>query len=117
MSTCKHCGRQFEPKVPYAQLCFPCWRAKKDAPKADTSVGALTLRAIKSELALSMAKDEIERLKGIITECNRRAREARPEAIPGDMLRLLLQLVHPDKHDGSQASNRATTWLLQQRAR
>ena len=38
--------------------------------------------------------------------------------LPGDfkeMTRTLLQLCHPDKHNGSDASNRATQWLLQQR--
>lgn len=39
---------------------------------------------------------------------------ARP-AIPGDVLRLLLQLVHPDRHGGSPASVKATQWLLEQR--
>jgi hypothetical protein len=39
---------------------------------------------------------------------------ARP-LIPGDVLRLLLQLVHPDRHGGSPASVKATQWLLEQR--
>jgi hypothetical protein len=32
-------------------------------------------------------------------------------------LSLLLQLVHPDKHAGSTASTKATTWLLSLRQR
>jgi len=36
-------------------------------------------------------------------------------AIPGDMLKLLLHLSHPDKHGDSLASTRATQWLLEQR--
>jgi hypothetical protein len=29
-----------------------------------------------------------------------------------DMLRVLIQLCHPDRHDGSEAAKRATQWLL-----
>jgi hypothetical protein len=35
--------------------------------------------------------------------------------IPKDMMRRLIQLVHPDKHNGSEAANTATQWLLSQR--
>lgn len=37
--------------------------------------------------------------------------------IPSDMLKRLIHLCHPDKHDGSKASTLATEWLLQQRGR
>jgi len=30
-------------------------------------------------------------------------------------IRQLLQLAHPDKHNGSAAANDATAWLLEQR--
>lgn len=35
--------------------------------------------------------------------------------IPKDQLRRLIQLCHPDKHNGSQAAQTATEWLLKQR--
>ncbi|MEB4589520.1 hypothetical protein VSS37_00875 [Candidatus Thiothrix sp. Deng01] len=38
-------------------------------------------------------------------------------AIPADMLKRLIHLCHPDKHNGSQASLLATQWLLEQRGR
>lgn len=34
-------------------------------------------------------------------------------AIPHDMRRRLVQLCHPDRHDGSEASRIATQWLLE----
>ena len=38
---------------------------------------------------------------------------AKPEPlIPGDMLRRLIQLCHPDKHRNSEAATLATVWLL-----
>ena len=35
--------------------------------------------------------------------------------IPSEMLRRLIQLCHPDKHSGSEASLKATQWLIEQR--
>ena len=32
--------------------------------------------------------------------------------IPQPMIRRLLQLVHPDKHSGSDAANEVTQWLI-----
>ena len=34
-----------------------------------------------------------------------------------EMLRRLVRLCHPDRHDGSEAANKATAWLLAQRNR
>lgn len=115
---CTCCGATFEADEPWKLLCYPCWRAKKDAEKGDANVGALVLRNIKNELALSKAQDEIERLKGIIYRESRRwARSAQSEPIPPDLLKAMLLICHPDKHGNSAASNKVTAWLLQQRAR
>jgi len=35
--------------------------------------------------------------------------------IPPDVWRRLVQLAHPDKHDGSEAAETATRWLLENR--
>ena len=37
--------------------------------------------------------------------------------IPADMLKRLIMLCHPDRHDNSTASTLATQWLLEQRGR
>lgn len=37
--------------------------------------------------------------------------------IPADMLKRLIMLCHPDRHDSSTASTLATQWLLEQRGR
>lgn len=36
-------------------------------------------------------------------------------SIPSEMLKRLIQLCHPDKHSASEASMKATQWLLDQR--
>lgn len=37
--------------------------------------------------------------------------------IPDEMLKRLIQLCHPDRHNGSIASHKALQWLLDQRKR
>jgi hypothetical protein len=56
--------------------------------------------------------------------CWKKARDAKeqPTVLPhpsewASNLPKLIQLCHPDKHAGSQLSNRVTNWLLEQRAR
>lgn len=52
------------------------------------------------------------------SECERLHTELMfAEGIPADKLKLLIQLCHPDKHNGSKASNSITQWLLERRAK
>ena len=114
--TCTCCGTIFDADQPWKLLCYPCWRAKKDAENGD--LGALSLRSIKAELLLSKAQDEIKRLQAIIyRESKRWAKNAPPEPIPPDLMNSMVLLCHPDRHGNSAASNKVTAWLLQQRAR
>lgn len=114
---CTCCGQPFEADRDWKFLCLACWRARKEAEAGD--IGAIALRGMKAELELAQARDRIleleERVREVIREARLHAGEARPEPIPDDMLKVLLLLAHPDRHGNSPASNRATTWLLQQR--
>ncbi len=95
---CQGCGRLFAPRFPNAKLCLSCWKRR--------------------ELAFDEVKrlqSENDTLRRLLTMTEQRARDAKPESLPSDMLKLLLLLAHPDKHGNSAASTKATTWLLQQR--
>ena len=87
MKLCQHCGASFLPKFPNAKLCYPCWLAREQAFER---VGAL--------------EDELSDLRAVL--------DGTPAAIPADMRRLLVLLCHPDRHNNSNASNKATRWLL-----
>ena len=101
MRACERCGQLFSPQYQYAKLCYPCWKRRKDA-----------------ELLLDSAEREIDHLRRILAETERRASVgAAPEPIPADLLKVMLLLCHPDRHGNSAASTKATTWLLQQRER
>lgn len=99
MSTCAHCGTWFaaNPRFPSAKLCRPCW--------------------VRRENALI----EVDRLTAENATLRRQLADQlfapRTPWIPPDMLRLLVLLAHPDRHANSDASNRATTWLLDLRQR
>lgn len=45
-------------------------------------------------------------------ECDRLRRTVPTTGIPQDKLRSLVQLCHPDKHNGSKTANKITAWLL-----
>jgi hypothetical protein len=98
---CADCGDEFEGEH-FMRVCKPCY-AKQRRAEADQ------LRA------------QIVRLEKEVDYWQRVAmRRARIASMPDDfaeMLPRLLQLAHPDKHANSETANRATQWLLQQRAR
>lgn len=67
----------------------------------------------------SFVQDEPWKLLCLRCYMTQKSRERRPEpaaptgpVIGPDMLRLLLQLCHPDRHGNSAASTRATQFLL-----
>lgn len=109
---CARCGIGFEADEYWKKLCLPCWKETKREEVEGNN-----------RIIERLAKDnidqyrEIERLRAILAASEQRAQNAHPEAIPPDMLRVLLLLAHPDRHNGSQAANKATTWLLQQRGK
>jgi chromosome segregation ATPase len=57
-----------------------------------------------------------ELLSELETIKKRRKRGSLGAAIPPEIWRRLVQLVHPDKHNGSKAANEATAWLMRVRS-
>jgi hypothetical protein len=94
---CESCHRPFEASYRWAKVCKPCFIEQKKAETEQLRNEAVYWR------------DRCLRVESQITHLQS------PRAIPPDMLRRLLQLCHPDKHSGSEASQRATAWLLDQR--
>lgn len=109
---CAHCGIGFEADEHWKRLCIPCWIKAKKAGDLDTRDNFVDLRN-----ELNYAHREIRYLKAVLAEADARAQNASPEAIPEDMLRILLMLCHPDKNGNTKASTKATQWLLAQRQR
>ena len=132
--TCCDCHQQFEVEEAkaWATRCLPCWIALQDR-QGKRKVEALqaevdywrnranggpdnTATIDELQRKLDRAQSEIIRLQlALMTTRNQpQSRYACP-AIPADMLRRLIQLTHPDRHGNSEASTKATRWLLEQR--
>mgnify|MGYP000851059138 FL=1 len=95
-ATCPECGDRFEKDAPWKKTCMPCWKESKRAEHIE-------LLELREEVA------EHRRLLSAVLA------ERKAVSIEPDMLSRLIRLCHPDKHNGSEAANTATQWLLAQR--
>jgi len=100
MAYCESCRAWFNQTARYQTLCKPCFARRKRA-----EFEAMEVRALRAEYALRDALRENRELRTV----------AGRQGIEPEMLRRLIMLCHPDRHGGSDASHRATQWLLEQR--
>ena len=134
---CPDCGCQFEQDQPWKKVCTDCyfarkertgerrvkqleeqvsyWQALAQGDKAD-EVGKLSRQCDRLTQELVEARSQIRVLEREI-DWGRHQPPPRHtgSGIPEDMLKRLIQLVHPDKHDGKESAVKATQWLLGQR--
>lgn len=114
---CDDCGRSFYPKQGWEKICWPCWRAGKDAEEqcGSDQDGALQKKARELH-SLEEALDQWgEELAEREHRLKLRERQATNEW--AGMIMSLIKFCHPDRHDNSPESNRLTQWLLDQRDR
>lgn len=99
LAICPTCGDEFDQDEPWKKTCLACWRKRKGI-SSGTSDELLRLQdensALRQMLACQVAVQ-------------------RQPAIEPEMLGRLIRLCHPDRHQGSEAANIATAWLLEQR--
>ena len=128
---CPKCGTKFEQDRPWKKVCLDCYFAEKERRESRN------FDQLKEQVSYWKAKaggegdpEEVNRLRrkidGLQSEITRlqlalmAAKNQAPPpryngSIPQEMLRRLIQLAHPDRHGGSEASTKATRWLLEQR--
>ena len=99
-ATCPTCGKSFEKDEPWKKTCLSCWQKKKRAEESPSSGTPDELRSLRAEVGY---------LRLALTSQSQ-------QTIEPDMLARLIRLCHPDKHDNSEMSTKATAWLLEQRA-
>jgi hypothetical protein len=105
---CSRCGGYFEPSKHFHRLCWNCWHEENDS---SGFVRAPTNSLMQENRELRRTNRELAETLDEFREAANTAYEIR------DQLPRLLQLCHPDKHQGSSASNEATAWLLNLRGR
>ena len=92
MTHCRACFTPLPGEPAWKTLCKSCFiTAKKEEQEA--------------------LREEVFSLRDQVAMLRSRSQPA----IDPSMLRTLVQLCHPDKHNGSEAANKATQWLLEQR--
>ena len=120
---CPQCGNEFEADQPWKRVCLDCWIANKNR-KEQRQAEQLQAEAARlrdeNERYRRLHLDQQSRIASLeLALTAERSRSPSPryngQAIPPDMLKRLIQLSHPDKHNGSEAATRATQWLLEQR--
>jgi hypothetical protein len=130
--TCCECQEQFEVEEAkaWATRCLPCWIAQQDRQ------GKKKVESLQAEVdywrtraqggpdnttTIDALKEKVTALEYQITKLQLDLMTARAKAtttgksLPADWrdyLPRLIQLCHPDRHGGSELSNRATVWLL-----
>ena len=101
LAICPTCGSLYEKDYAWKRTCLSCW---KKSPKAKSAASDRLAQLTAENAALTLERDSLRRsLQGTIEP-------------PPDVLACLIRLCHPDKHHNSVASNKATAWLLEQRA-
>lgn len=95
---CKECGCEFEREANEAwkKLCLSCW-VQTQEPKQS---GRAKLDALRETLSVARMQDQIDTL-------SRRA------IADKEMVKRLIQLTHPDKHNNSKGSQIASAWLIE----
>ena len=107
LNYCESCGSSFyvQDGQEWKRLCLPCWRANKRSEQGYWSPTVQLCNDLaRAEAELTVARDRI----GILEQAL--AQRANVELDPS-MLRLLVQLTHPDKHNGSPAAAKAAAYL------
>jgi hypothetical protein len=93
----------FERSLGWKKTCGPCWyqqRKLEEFPPPD------------ADAELRGWQEEALRLRCQLQEA---ITAQKSSGIEPEMLGRLIRLCHPDKHNGSEAANTATQWLLAQR--
>ena len=98
-ATCDECGHVFTPKFAGATTCFSCWKDTPPGRRWRARKDAESRAGTRQEPPRSDFKQET------------RVEYRNCSGFDLAMCRQLLQLCHPDKHEGSAGSVKATQWL------
>ena len=101
INTCEACGEPFhvEAGEAWKRLCLACWKRSKGQHWRPLGEAQRLRQELETtRLVLSIAEQRIEQLEAKL------ARAANVDFDPA-MLKLMTQLVHPDKHNNSEIGN------------
>ena len=115
---CCDCGTVFfrEADEDWKKRCVPCFKKAKRAESTPVVIesGYWIDRAAALQSQVAMLQSQVEQQAATIRILSNRPAAAAPSRLDRELAehwRSLLQLVHPDKHGGSQGATRITQWL------
>lgn len=109
---CKDCGTHFERAADEAwkTRCIPCFKKSKRA-ESDSDDSVWMRRATTAERELSSVRLELYQARQAVEALLSKRPASSVERELAENWRALVQLVHPDKHNGSQGATRVSQWL------
>ena len=112
---CQDCGKTFlrETDEDWKTRCVPCFKKSKRAESAAAD-SYWPARAAAAESLAAQLQTQLEQQAATIRILSNRPAAAAPSRLDRELAenwRALVQLVHPDKHNGSQGATRLTQWL------
>lgn len=100
LKVCHDCGEEFHVVTAdsWKTVCRFCYRGEVDARKQ-----------------LEEAQEELSEMRTLVNKLMSKMDALEARIIDPQRLRQLIQLCHPDKHQGSRSATEVTSWLLSQR--
>jgi hypothetical protein len=94
MVNCPNCFRAFTRRTDqrWKRLCLSCWQANK-----------------------AQEQSKVEELEQRCAQLERQLQTCKFASLPKPVLRFLLKVAHPDRHQNSQEATQAMQWLLSMR--
>jgi hypothetical protein len=114
-ATCCDCGSGFlrEADEDWKVRCIPCFKKSKRNEPAAIDSGWID-RALVAERRVATMQDQVNQYRETIRQLAAIQAVKQGSSLDRELAehwRALVQLVHPDKHGGSQGATRLTQWL------
>lgn len=104
---CEYCGKSFRQRYDWQKLCPTCYGLRQDNGGADAWMQVMDLKRELAFMRMQLATSQQQATSVQAERCLLDHIRANPKP--------WLMLVHPDKHDGSQAATEATRLILELR--
>lgn len=101
---CEYCGKPFRQRYDWQKLCPACYGLRQDNGGADAWIQVMDLKRELRFMQMQLASAQQQAASQQAERCLLDHIRANPKA--------WLMLVHPDRHDGSQAATEATRLIL-----
>lgn len=110
---CEVCEKPFSTEAEWEKLCLVCWKESRSytLTKGDKAFSSMREEYISLSERLASLEEECEKYK---RAARRLHKTVKGSSLSKERLMDMVKLCHPDRHRGSERSERVTKWLLGQ---